>query len=124
MRLFLLVPTILILLLPGCGKKADLGRAEQAVRASLEVWKGGGKPNQLGEKAIDIVEPDWLAGYKLVDFQVKNASTQPQQGPRVVVVLSLQGRGGKAVSREVAYEVVFKDQNKVSIGRDPFHIGS
>ena len=54
---------------------------------------------------------------------MKNASAQPQQGPRVVVMLHLQDRAGKKVSKEVAYEVIFKDQNKVSIGRDAFHVG-
>ena len=44
--------------------------------------------------------------------------------PRVVVVLAVQGRTGKRVSKEVAYEVIFKDGNKVSIGRDAFHVGS
>ena len=114
----------LLMFASGCGAKAELARAEQLVRTALEAWKGGGSPRQLTDRAIAIAEPDWAAGYRLLDYQVKNASAQPQQGPRVVVVLHLQGRGGKTVSREVAYEVVFKDQNKVSIGRDAFHVPS
>jgi hypothetical protein len=113
-----------LVLLSGCGPKAELARAEDAVRTALEAWKGGGTPRQLTDRAIAIADPDWTAGYRLLDFQVKGASAQPQQGPRVVVALQLQGRGGKTVSREVAYEVIFRDQNKVSIGRDAFHVGS
>jgi len=114
----------LISLVSGCAPHADLGRAEEVVKTSLEAWKGGEKPQQLTDRSIDIAEPDWKAGYRLVDFQVKNASSQPQQGPRVVVVLTLQGRGGKTLNKEVAYEVIFKDGNKASIGRDAFHVGS
>jgi hypothetical protein len=115
---------VLLALASGCGPNAELGRAETAVRTSLEAWKGGGNPQQLSGQAIEIADPDWRAGYRLLDFQVKNASAQPQQGPRVVVVLTLQGRAGKSLNKEVAYEVIFKDQNKVSIGRDAFHVGS
>jgi len=42
----------------------------------------------------------------------------------VVIVLTLQNRGGKKLSKEVAYEVIFKDRNRASIGRDAFHVGS
>src|SRR3954464_8599685 len=117
MRRVSAIGVALVVLVAGCGKP-ELARAEQVVRTALEVWKGGGTPRQLTDQAIAIADPDWAAGYRLLDFQVKNASAQPQQGPRVVVVLQLEGRAGKRLSREVAYEVTFKDQNTVSIGRD------
>jgi hypothetical protein len=124
MRRVVAIVFALNLLVSGCGPSTDLGRAEEVVKTSLGAWKGGEKPQQLTDRSIDIAEPDWKAGYRLVDFQVKNASSQPQQGPRVVVVLTLQGRGGKTLSKEVAYEVIFKDHNRASIGRDAFHVGS
>ena len=124
MRLGSTAPVALLVFFCGCGAKAELGRAEQVVKTSLEAWKAAETPQQLTDRAIDIAEPDWKAGYRLLDFQVKNASAQPQQGPRVVVVLTLQNRAGKKLSKEVAYEVIFKDHNKVSIGRDAFHVGS
>ena len=114
----------LLVLVCGCGTKPDLDRAEKVVRTSLDAWKGGGTPKQLTDQGIEIVDPDWKAGLRLLDYELKNASAQPQQGPRVVVVLHLRNRAGKKVSKEEAYEVIFKDQNKVSIGRDAFHIGS
>ena len=113
----------LLVLVSGCGKP-ELARAEQVVTTALEAWKGGGTPRQLTDQAIAIADPDWAAGYRLLGYQVRNASAQPQQGPRVVVLLELQSRAGKRVSREVAYEVIFRDQNTVSIGRDAFHVGS
>ena len=114
----------LLVFVSGCGTKAELNRAEQSVRTALEAWKGGGTPQQLTDQAIEIAEPDWKAGFRLLDYQLKNASAQPQQGPRVVVVLHLQNRAVKKLSKEVAYEVILKDQNKVSIGRDAFHVAS
>jgi len=123
MRLGSVVFVAFLALVSGCGPKAELGRAEEVVRTSLEAWKGGDNPQQLTGRDIDIAEPDWKAGYRLLDFQLKNASAQPQQGPRVVVVLMLQNRGGKKLSKEVAYEVIFKDRNRASVGRDAFHVG-
>jgi len=114
----------ILVLCSGCGAKAELGRAEDVVKTSLDAWKGGGNPQQLTDRAIDIAEPDWKAGYRLLEYQMKNASSQPQQGPRVVVVLTLQNRAGKRTNKEVAYEVIFKDNNRASIGRDAFHVGS
>jgi hypothetical protein len=123
MRLGSTVFVALLVVVSGCGTKPDLNRAEQVVRTALEAWKGGGNPQQLADQAIEIAEPDWKAGFRLLDYQLKDASAQPQQGPRVVVVLTLQGRAGKKLSKEVAYEVIFKDQDKASIGRDAFHVG-
>jgi hypothetical protein len=119
-----MMAVVLLAFASGCGAKADLGEAEQAVRSALEVWKGGGTPKQLADQSIEIAEPDWASGTKLIDFQVKGASAQPQQGPRVVAVLHLQGRAGKRVSKEVAYEVIHKGGSKVSIGRDAFYVGT
>jgi len=117
------VLVVLLVLVSGCGTTPDLDRAQKVVRTALEAWKAG-DPKQLTDQGIDIAEPDWKAGYRLLDYELKNASAQPQQGPRVVVVLHLQNRAGKKLSKEVAYEVIFKDQNKVSIGRDAFHVAS
>jgi len=113
----------LVLLLSGCKKKPDLGNAEEAVRSSLEAWKEGRTPQQLAEQGIEMADPNWTAGDKLREYELKTTSAQPQQGPRVVVVLHLQTRAGKKEKMEVAYEVLFKDEGKISIGRDAFHVG-
>jgi hypothetical protein len=115
-----LVPWLLV---SGCGAGPNLYKAEAAVKTALEKWKAGGSPQQLTEQAIEIAEPDWQAGYRLLDYRLANASAQPQQGPRVVVFLQLQSKAGKKVIKEVAYEVLFHDQDKVRIGRDAFHVG-
>lgn len=109
---------LLVLLVAGCGEPPpNLEKAEAAVKVSLDVWKADGKPNQL--PSIEIADPDWKAGYRLLDYTWKTTSAQPQQGPRVVVTLQLQSRG-KTSNKEVAYEVILGDP--VKIGRDAFHV--
>lgn len=110
------------LVLSGCGAKDDLGRARAAVESSLNQWKSGGQPQQMSAEGIEFTDPDWSDGLRLIEFSVKQVSSQPQQGPRVVVLLSLQNRAGKMISTEVAYEVLMKDT--IKIGRDAFHVGN
>src|SRR5688572_7855521 len=84
----------------GCASGPNLEKAEESVKVALEKWKEGGSPKQLLSQDIDIADPDWKAGYRLLDYQMKSTTAQPQQGPRVVVVLKLQDSGGKKVSKE------------------------
>jgi hypothetical protein len=105
----------------GCGAGADLEKPRTAVESFLDRWKNGETPRQGAGADTEIADPDWEAGYRLLDFKVTEVSAQPQQGPRVVVVLSLQNRAGKKMNKEVAYEVILHD--KVRIGRDAFHVG-
>lgn len=115
-------PLLLIFLMCGCGSGANLSKSQESVKLSLDKWKAGETPQQLKALGIDMADPDWSAGYRLLDFQMKDVSAQPQQGPRVVVQLNMQSRAGKKADREVAYEVIFKDSDKISIGRDAFHV--
>lgn len=110
----------LLVALIGCSTKEDLGKAKASVETCLNAWKQGGDPKGLASQGIEFTDPDWVAGNKLVDFALKNASSQAQQGPRVVAVLNMKNRAGKNVNSEVAYEVLFKDT--IRIGRDAFHV--
>jgi hypothetical protein len=110
---------LLLLLQIGCGGGPDLEKAKASVKTSLDHWKQAGNPKQLADQSIDIADPDWQAGYRLLNYELKDASALPQQGPRVVVVLNLQDKAGRKVNKEVAYEVLMQD--KIRIGRDAFH---
>ncbi len=111
---------ILLFSLFGCGRKDDLNKARVVVDTSLNCWMQGEDPQLLAGQGIEIADPDWQSGHRLLDFTVKDASSLPQQGPRVVVVLSMQDKRGKKMDAEVAYEVLLTD--KVKIGRDAFHV--
>jgi hypothetical protein len=104
----------------GCGKKEDLNKAKTVVETALTSWKNGESADKLVGQGIEITDEDWKVGSKLLNFTIKDASSQPQQGPRVVVMLNMQRRNGKKVDSEVAYEVIFGDKTK--IGRDAFHV--
>jgi hypothetical protein len=111
----------LVLCILGCGAKVDLEKPRTAVESFLDRWKRGDTPRQLAGEAMHVADPDWEAGFRLLDFKVTEVSAQPQQGPRVVVMLNLQDRAGKKMNKEVAYEVVLDAE--VRIGRDAFHVG-
>ncbi|MSU80659.1 MAG: hypothetical protein EXS16_21550 [Gemmataceae bacterium] len=108
-------------IISGCGKKDNLHKAKAVVETALGIWKNAGNPQELVGQGIEIIDPDWQAGHRLLEFAVKNASSQPQQGPRVFVVLTMQDKTGKNVDTEVAYEVILAD--KAKIGRDAFYVG-
>ena len=104
----------------GCGRKDDLNKARSVVETSLNSWKMAEDPNKLVTQGIEINDPDWQSGQQLLGYSVKSVSSQPQQGPRVVVVLNMQDKSGKKIDTEVAYEVILTD--KAKIGRDVFHV--
>jgi len=110
----------LVFLVSGCGPKEDLNKAKSLVETSLTAWKNGESADKLKSQGIEFADEDWKGGNKLTHFTIKSVSSQPQQGPRVVVMLNLQRRNGKKVDTEIAYEVQMKD--KVIIGRDAFHV--
>lgn len=111
---------LFLTLVAGCSRKEDLNKARALVETALETWKKAGDPRSLTAQGIEFIDPDWKAGQRLLDFTVKPAMSQPQQGPRVVVVLNMQSKAGKKVSTEVAYEVIMDEP--VKIGRDAFHV--
>src|SRR5688572_31391065 len=118
---FVLVALTLMALIAGCGGGPDLDKSKAVVKTALDKWKSGALPADLNSDSITINDPDWLSGAKLLDYELKDASGQPQQGPRVIVKLNLQNRAGKKLDKEVAYEVLTKD-DKTTIGRDAFHV--
>jgi hypothetical protein len=109
---------LLVVSLSGCGE--NLAKARTDVETALESWKKAEDPKVLGSQGIEFVDPDRQAGHRLLDYTTKTVASQPQQGPRVVVVLNLQTKAGKKIQSEVAYEVIPGQTTK--IGRDAFHV--
>lgn len=113
---------VLLAVICACKAKDDLPKSRSNVETALNSWKKGEDAKTLVGQGIEIVDPDWMGGKRLLDFTIKDAASLPQQGPRVVVVLTLQERTGKKIETEVAYEVIQKDK-MAKIGRDAFHVG-
>jgi hypothetical protein len=113
LRLASLVVTLALLPeLAGCGGKrslsqADLDRAQKAVEAALTVWQKGEPPSRLAtlDPPIQMVDPDWKAGVKLLRHEIKKTEGYQGQNPVCVVVLSVVNRKGQKQNTEVPYEV-------------------
>lgn len=119
--MYVLITTAL-LALAGCGRSGiSLDNARQAVENSLSQWKAGGKSAdlQIQNKLIEIADDDWYKGHQLSDFEIKDVKHHANQNPRVIVLLHLKERSGKAVKREVVYEV--EEKEKIIIGRDVYY---
>jgi hypothetical protein len=126
-RFSFLVALTLVAPLSGCGGKrglgqADLDRARQAVEASLETWRKGEPASKLSalNPPVQITEPDWKAGYKLLKHEITKTEGLQGENARCWVVLSVQSRQGKKKDKDVVYEVNLGG-GKVVIGRDPFN---
>lgn len=85
----------------------DPGRAREALKATLESWKGGGTPDQLrsGPAAITAQDFDWMAGAKLVDYRIEGDGRDDDANLRIPVSLTLRGPDGKEVTKRVTYVV-------------------
>lgn len=112
-----------LLLLAGCGKAtptADIQWAESTIAAALAKWKQGGRPEALTKQAtpVQFQDQDWQQSLKLLDYSVKEVSTQEDGLLRCQVRLSLQDRQGKTVEKDIVY---IADRARGVIGRDPYY---
>jgi hypothetical protein len=84
----------------------DAKRARDALRTALDGWKNGETPAALKDRSPSIVvqDVDWLAGARLVDYQVSGDGTEVEANLHVPVKLSLQVRK-RAVKKSVSYIV-------------------
>jgi hypothetical protein len=116
--------TLAALLAQGCGKRSGRPpseKAERAVEEFLESWSKGEPPDKFAgtHPKISATDPDWKAGYRLLSF-LSVESRQSQQEPprfRCRFALSLRDRKGKAVEKDVVYEVTQGEQYVISRAR-------
>jgi len=114
------------LVFPGCsgeGQRAaavNPPRAREALIKALESWKKGDKIDTLGSASPPIVAQDfdWMAGSKLVGYEVTGDGKDDDANLRIPVKLTLQTAQEKEVKKTVSYVVgtspkltVFRDFN-------------
>lgn len=98
-------------LLAGCsGSKnapVDADRARDALKTTLDGWKKGDSPAALkdGSPSITVQDLDWLAGARLVDYQVDGEGKAVEANLYVPVKLTLRTKDGKEVKKNVSYVV-------------------
>ena len=85
----------------------DPDRARDTLRLALEGWKNGDPPSVLhdGSPSITVQDTDWLAGMKLVDYQVTGDGKAVESNLYVPVKLTLRPKRGKDVKKAVSYIV-------------------
>ena len=85
----------------------DHSKARDALKTTLEAWKKGDEPSALASAspAITAQDLDWLAGAKLVSYEVKGEGTGVGSNLKVPVELSMKAKDGKDIVRTVNYVV-------------------
>lgn len=85
----------------------DSSRARDALKVTLDGWKKGDTPSSLKEGSPSIVaqDMDWLAGAKLVDYQVVGEGKEVESNLYVPVQLTMRNAKGKEVKKKVNYVV-------------------
>jgi hypothetical protein len=95
--------------LPGCRGRvpapADPGRGREALHAALDAWEKGETPESLRQRTppIYVTDTDWLAGQRLVHYQLKDKDEYHGSQFRCWVVLSLQSAKGGRKEKTVSY---------------------
>lgn len=100
-----------IVLLAGCGgphAPADAITGEGALRTAFESWKKGETPATLQKQrpAIYLNEPEWIAGNKLLNFEVVEPLEPFGRQLRCGVKLSLENaKNGAKYEKRIGYQV-------------------
>jgi hypothetical protein len=105
------VATVLVLaVIAGCSSgpvhaPVDAARARETLRAALESWKKGDKSDALQSASppIYVIDSEWQAGAKLMDFQLVGDGEEKDAHLFCPVQLTLRDAGGKVVKRDVTY---------------------
>jgi len=88
----------------------DEPRAREALKAALDQWKAGGSLESMASSAtpMTVQDFDWMAGAKLIDYEIVDDGKAFDANLRVQVKLSLSNAGKdprKAAEKKVWYLV-------------------
>jgi hypothetical protein len=103
----------LIFQVSGCSNEprkagaVDAVRARDALKTTLDAWKGGSKPAELKQKSPAIVaqDLDWEKGLRLVDYSLNSEGTDDTANLRIPVELVLADPSGQESRKKVTYVV-------------------
>lgn len=109
-RWVLAIPLVFVV---GCGfPAAKVDEAKGHVKAGLDKWQAGGKPDEL--KPVEFHEGMWATGEKLVSFELGEARyVESVQAVRCEVKLTVQKGKAKPRTESVNYDVSFGPPVKV-----------
>ena len=103
--------------LAGCGfPAAKLDEASGHVQRALEVWKSGGKPDDLATQTppVEFHEALWKAGEKLIAFEMGQVRyVDAAAMVRCEVKLTVRNKRGKERTESAVYDVTLGPPVKV-----------
>lgn len=101
----------------GCGAggtshPADPAQAHEALRAVLDAWKAGEKPEDLEKRTppIRVKDLDWTEGFRLVSYRADADGRLVGYDLNYPVVLELKSPRGNAVKRNAIYTVTTRPE--------------
>jgi hypothetical protein len=99
----------------GCNPTArpsDPGEGRKALRATLEAWKGGEKPEALASRtpSIHVSDGDWKSGLLLKSYRAVDEGRLVGSDLSYCVALELKNARGKLVKRDAVYAVTTHPQ--------------
>ena len=108
---------VAVVLVAGCGAPAaKLDEARGHVQQALEVWKKGGKPDELKSlpRPIEFHEAMWNSREKLVNFELGAVRyVDTAKVVRCETRLTVRNRKGKDRTETVVYDVTLDAPVKV-----------
>ncbi len=92
---------------PGRAAPVEPEKARAALAAALDAWKAGRPIDSLRQESPPIVAQDfdWMAGAKLVSYELVGDGKPEDANLRIQVRLTVQGAQGKAAPKTVTYVV-------------------
>ena len=81
--------------------------AREALHTALDGWKDGKTPDALKAASPSIVvqDFDWMAGFRLVGYEVTGDGKDDDANLRIPVTLTMRSPQGKEVRKNVSYVV-------------------
>ena len=91
----------------GRGAVVDPDRARETLKTALESWKKGDKIEAIrsGSPSIVAQDFDWMAGHRLLKYEVTGDGKDDDANLRIPVKLTLKTLQGKEVKKNVSYVV-------------------
>jgi hypothetical protein len=96
----------------GCGgpslqEPAESTQARQALCAALDAWQRGEQLDSLraASPAVHVKDPDWPAGFRLMNYQVAADGDRLGIDLRYRVALTLKDPRGRTIRRNTTYMV-------------------
>jgi hypothetical protein len=110
----ILIVVLALVLGGGCAPSArpsDPAEGRKALQATLDAWKGGGKPDALAQQSpsIHASDGDWKSGLVLQSYQADEGQLVGSD-LNYSVVLELKNSRGKVARKTAVYTVTTHPQ--------------